>query len=86
MGVAHQTALAGRSSPCCNSPIRLASPCVLIRTSSAFSCTSIRSTRSWTTRACSAGNSSFQTEAKSASRTVISRSVISPSPSCFAFV
>ena len=63
---------------CCNSPIGLASPCVLIRTSSASSCTSTRVTRSWTTRVCSAGNSSLQTEAKSA---VISRSVISFSPS-----
>ena len=42
-------------------------------------CRSTRSTRSWTIRACSAGNSSLQTVAKSASRTVTSRSAISSS-------
>ena len=54
-------------------------PSALIRTSSASSGTSTRSANSWTIRACSAGNNSFQTVAKSASRTVTSRSVISSS-------
>ena len=64
-------------SPCCrSSPTRLARPSALIRTSNAFSCTSTRSTRSWTMRACSAGNSSPQTVAKSASRIVAPRLLV----------